>query len=248
MQYLNTEMIRATDPNYFQNQKPYPWMNPQDSLTKQGFEALVANMPGLSLFEAFFDKKRKYGQKSHNRYVLEYQEGLVLPAPWQAFINELRSDLYRRFIKDLLGRGHIRFRFHWHYTPSGCVVSPHCDSINKLGTHIFYMNSTNDWDPAWGGQTVILNDNGRLNTESSPSFDDFDEEIPAETMDNRSLIFGRKGNSWHGVREIQCPEGAFRKVFIVVFQDVSPGKLLFKRGKRLLRGRPLISENEKRMY
>ena len=63
MQYLNTEMIRATDPNFFQNQRPYPWVNPQDSLTKQGFEALVANMPDLSLFEAFFDKNRKYGQR-----------------------------------------------------------------------------------------------------------------------------------------------------------------------------------------
>jgi len=95
---------------------------------------------------------------------------------------------------------------------------------------------------------VILNDNGRLNTESAPSFDDFDEEIPAETMDNRSLIFGRKGNSWHGVREIHCPEGVFRKVFIVVFQDVNPWELLFKRSKRLFRGQPLISEKEKRNY
>jgi len=50
------------------------------------------------------------------------------------------------------------------------------------------------------------------------------------------------------VREIQCPEGAFRKVFIVVFQDANPRKLLFKRVKRLLSGKPLISENEKRMY
>jgi len=248
MQHLNMEMIQTADPKAFQNQQPYPWMNPQGLLTQQGFDELLANMPDLALFKAFFDKTRKYGQKSHNRYVLEYQEGLVLPAPWQAFINELRSDLYRSFIKDLLGRGHIRFRFHWHYTPSGCVVSPHCDSTNKLGTHIFYMNSTNDWDPAWGGQTVILSDNGRFNTESSPSFDDFDEEFPAETMNNRSLLFGRKGNSWHGVHDIRCPEGAFRKVFIVVFQDVNPRKLLLKRGKRLLRGQPLISENEKRMY
>lgn len=248
MQYLNMEMIRATDPNFFRSQRPYPWMNPQGLLTQQGFEQLLANMPDLALFKAFFDKKRKYGQKSHNRYVLEYQEGLVLPAPWQAFINELRSDLYRSFIKDLLGRGHIRFRFHWHYTPSGCVVSPHCDSTNKLGTHIFYMNSTHDWDPAWGGQTVILSDNGRFNTESSPSFDDLDEEFPAETMNNRSLLFGRKGNSWHGVHDIRCPEGVFRKVFIVVFQDVNPRKLLLKRGKRLLRRQSLISENEKRMY
>lgn len=223
-------------------------MNPQGLLTQQGFEQLLANMPDLALFKAFFDKKRKYGQKSHNRYVLEYQEGLVLPAPWQAFINERRSDLYRSFIKDLLGRGHIRFRFRWHYTPSGCVVSPHCDSTNKLGTHIFHMYSTNDWDPAWGGQTAILSDNGRFNTESSPSFDDFDEEFPAETMNKRSPLFGRKGNSWHGVHDIHCPEGAFRNVFIVVLQDVNPRKLLLKRGKRLLRRQSLISENEKRMH
>lgn len=248
MQYLNMEMIRTTDPSIFQGQRPYPWMNPQGSLTKQGFEALLANMPDLSHFKAFFDKRRKYGQKSHDRYVLEYQEGLVLPAPWQAFINELRSDLYRSFINDLLGRSHIRFRFHWHYTPSGCVVSPHCDSKSKLGSHIFYMNSTDDWNPLWGGQTVILNDNGKFKTDSCPWFDDFDEEIPAETMGNRSLIFGRQGNSWHGVREIRCPEGAYRKVFIVVFQDVNPRKLLLKRVKRLLRGQPLISKNEKRMY
>ena len=248
MQYLNTKSIRSTDPNCFQRQQPYPWMNPQGILTRQGFETLLSNMPDVSLFTAFFDKKRKYGQKSHNRYVLEYREGLDLPVPWQTFINELRSDLYRSFIKDLLARGHIRFRFHWHYTPSGCAVSPHCDSRGKLGSHIFYMNSTSDWDPAWGGQTVILNDNGRFDTESSPWFDDFDEEFPAETMNNRSLIFSRKGNSWHGMRDIHCPEGVFRKVFIVVFHDVRPGKLLFKRGKRLLRGRPLVSENEKRMY
>ena len=67
-------------------------------------------------------------------------------------------------------------------------------------------------------------------------------------MDNRSLIFGRKGNSWHGVRDIHCPESALRKVFIVVFQDVNPRKMLLKRAKRLVRGQPLISENEKRMY
>jgi hypothetical protein len=40
-------------------------------------------------------------------------------------------------------------------------------------------------------------------------------------MNNRSLIFGRKDNFWHGVRDIHCPDGAFRKAFIVVFQDVT---------------------------
>jgi len=248
MPYLNTEMIRSIDPETFRNQQPYPWVNPQGLLTRQGFEELLANMPDIAMFNTFFDKQRKYGQESHNRYVLEYKDGLDLPRPWQTFVDELRDRLYRDFIKSLLGYKHVRFRFHWHYTPNGCTVSPHCDSRGKLGSHLFYMNSTSDWDPAWGGQTLILNDNGRFKTDSSPAFDDFDDEIAAETMDNRSLIFGRKGNSWHGVRDIRCAEGAYRKVFLVVFQDVNPRKQLLKRGRRLLRGQPLITEKERRIY
>jgi hypothetical protein len=38
-------------------------------------------------------------------------------------------------------------------------------------------------------------------------------------MDNHSFIFARRGNSWHGVREIDCPEDRLRKVFIVVVED-----------------------------
>lgn len=223
-------------------------MNPQGFLTREGFEALQANMPDHSLFTACFGNKRKYGQKSHNRYVLEYREGLAIPEPWQGLIKELCSDLYRDFIKALLGKRHIRLRFHWHFTPNGCTVSPHCDSQNKLGSHIFYMNSALDWDPAWGGQTEILDDHGRFATESSPGFEDFDEAIPAQTMNNRSLLFARKGNSWHGVRDIQCPEGRYRKVFIVVFQDVEPFRQLIRRGKRLLRRQPLISDKEKTYF
>jgi hypothetical protein len=110
------------------------------------------------------------------------------------------------------------------------------------------MNSSSDWNPAWGGQTVILDDGGRFRTESNPCFDDFDQEIPSEIMNNRSLIFCRKGNSWHGVRDIHCPKDVFRKVFIVVIHDVRPLRLLLKRGNRLLKGQPLICEREKRMY
>jgi hypothetical protein len=110
------------------------------------------------------------------------------------------------------------------------------------------MNDDSDWQEDWGGQTVILNDNGRFSAQSSPQFDDFDEEIAAQTMNNRSLIFGRRGNSWHGVREISCPEGAFRKVFIIVYEDMNPRKVLFKRLSRLIKGKPLVTEKERAMY
>ncbi len=34
-----------------------------------------------------------------------------------------------------------------------------------------------------------------------------------------SFLFRRTEHSWHGVREIECPEDAMRKVFIVVIDD-----------------------------
>ena len=67
-------------------------------------------------------------------------------------------------------------------------------------------------------------------------------------MDNRSLIFSRRCNSWHGVRAIECPEGALRKVFIVVFEDYRPARMLAKRMSRLIKGKPLVAEKELGMY
>jgi hypothetical protein len=248
MNYLNIETLRSIDPGAFRTRDPFPWTNPRGILTEAGYRELLATMPPVERFTPFFGKVRKHGQKSHERYVLEYTDDVELPEPWTRFIGELRSDPYRAFIRELLGGVPFKFRFHWHYTPNGCSVSPHCDARGKLGSHIFYLNSREDWDPAWGGETVILDDHGRFAAQSNPEFSDFDTAVPAETMDNHSLIFGRRGNSWHGVREIQCPEGALRKVFIVVFEDADPKRMLVKRLKRLVKGKPLTTEKERAMY
>lgn len=247
MRYLNADFIAQFDPRIFREASPYPWMNPEGILSAEGYEALSKSMPDISLFTPSFGVQRKYGQQSHERYILEYVDGLDIPAPWQAFVDELRGGVYRQFIAGLLGRGHFRFRFHWHYTPRGCSVSPHCDARGKLGSHIFYLNDET-WDPAWGGETVILDDHGRFSAQSSPDWEEFDKAIPAETEGNRSLIFGRRGNSWHGVRALTCPEGQYRKVFIVVFEDYRPGRMFIKRVQRLLRGKPLVTEKERAMY
>ena len=247
MSYLNHDFMNRFDPRTFREADPYPWMNPEGMLTDAGYRELVENMPDMSLFTPSFGVQRKYGQQSHERYILEYVDGLELPACWQAFVDELRGDVYRQFITDLLGRGQFRFRFHWHYTPRACSVSPHCDARGKLGSQIFYLND-DDWDTAWGGETVILDDKGRFSAQSSPAWEDFDTAVPAQTAGNRSLIFGRRGNSWHGVRELTCPEGAYRQVFIVVFEDYRPGRMFLKRAKRLLKGKPLVTEKERAMY
>jgi hypothetical protein len=222
MRYLDFERLESIDPFAFQAQKPYPWSNPADLLSPEAFEVLRQSMPDLALFERFFGKQRKAGQYPHDRYALEYRDGLDAPTPWLEFIQELKGKRYRRAMCRLFGVRSLTVNFHWHLTPNGCSVSPHCDSSRKLGSHIFYFNTNEDWDPSWGGETIVLDDGGRFDARSAPRFEDFDHAIASDAMGNRSFIFKRQGNSWHGVREIRCPEGHMRKVFIVVLNRNGP--------------------------
>jgi hypothetical protein len=245
IRYLNLELINNFDEREFQQKHPFPWVNPQGFFNSETYHELLETMPAQEDFTASFGKQRKSGQASHDRYILDYEEGIELPKPWAQLMEELLSDTYRNFVCRLLNVQHVRFRFHWHYTPAGAEVGPHCDSKGKIGSQIFYLNTPDDWDPSWGGETVILDDHGRFPTYSAPQFEEFDEEWPALTMDNRSIIFGRRGNSWHGVKQIKCPEGKHRKVLIVVFEEYKPVKMLVKKLGRLLTGKPLQSEKER---
>jgi len=245
---LNTAVIDAIDPVEFAARKPFPWVNPQHFIREEHYPQLLTTTPDIERFRAFFGKQRKHGQSSHDRYVLDYEDGMELSAPWAQLIGELRSDTYRKFICKILGVSHVRFRFHWHFTPNGGEVSPHCDSKGKIGSQIFYLNTADDWQLDWGGETVILDDDARINSDSAPGFDDFVAEYPADTRDNRSLIFGRRGNSWHGVRRINCPEHYFRKVFIVVFEEHRPLRMAAKKFRRLLTGADLVTDKERLMY
>jgi 2OG-Fe(II) oxygenase superfamily len=248
LQYLNPAVLEAIDPAQFNAQLPFPWINPQSFIRDEQFRELLATVPDISQFRSFFGKQRKHGQGSHDRYVLDYEDGLELAPAWSQFIDELRGDSYRKFVCSLLGVSHVRFRFHWHFTPNGGEVSPHCDSKGKIGSQIFYLNTDDDWRWDWGGETVVLDDGGKIGPENAPAFEDFVAEYPAKTRDNRSLIFGRRGNSWHGVRRINCPENYYRKVFIVVFEEYRPMKMAAKKLRRLLTGSALVTEKERLMY
>jgi hypothetical protein len=226
MRYLDRARLDAIDAEAFRAARPYPWVNPEGLLCEAGYRALLRDLPDVSRFERSFGQARKYGQASHDRYALEWHPDLALPDSWREFIEELRGPVYARFLARLLDRSDAALRFHWHYTPRGCLVSPHCDARRKLGSHIFYFNSSDAWDPSWGGETLLLDDHGRFHSDSSPDFADFDEIRVAECLDNRSLIFQRRGDSWHGVRRLECPEGRFRKVFIAVFEKPGLGARL----------------------
>lgn len=221
MTYLNFSALNQLSPRTFQETKPYPWMNPSGLLTDWGYERLVETLPDLSLFEKRFGVKRAHGQHSHDRYTLEYRKELPLSPHWTQFLDELQGEAYSGFLKRLLGIKSLDLHFHWHYTPNGCSVSPHCDAKHKLGSHIFYFNTQENWDPAWGGETVILNDHGHFSRKSAPRFEDFPESLASTAIGNYSLLFQRLDKSWHGVRPVQCPEGYMRKVFIVVINRFS---------------------------
>ena len=119
--YLNSNVLDAIDAGSFQAQKPFPWVNPQHFIVEDRYCDLLRNIPDISNFNAFFGKQRKHGQASHDRYILDYERGMELAPQWRDFVEELCSDRYRRFICGLLNVSHVRFRFHWHFTPSGGV-------------------------------------------------------------------------------------------------------------------------------
>ena len=229
MRYLDFQRLAAIDPQQFQQEKPYPWINPEGLLTMEGYQQLLATLPDVSLFERKFGVKRAHGQESHDRFTLEYHETLPLELPWKTFIAELRGKEYQAWLKRLFNINSLELTLHWHYTPNGCSVSPHCDAKHKLGSHIFYLNTEEDWEEHWGGETVVLDDEGQFDRKSAPKFEDFKHATVSKAIGNFSFLFARNGNSWHGVREIQCPSDQMRKVFIVVINRLT----MFDRVQRI---------------
>lgn len=219
MYYLDRKRLDAIDTNVFQQTKPYPWLNPEGLITEAGYERLLATLPDQSLFRGSFGMKRHHGQMSHDRLILDYDENLPVDDAWHGFARELNSDYYRGFIARLFGRGFFTLEMHWHYTAQGGSVSPHCDSLRKLGTHIFYFNDPATWDPSWGGATIVLDDQGKIPTDTAPDFSAFASATVANAVGNRSFMFARRPHSWHGVQALTCPEGIYRKVFIIVPED-----------------------------
>ena len=231
IRYIDFDVLEAIDTDEFRTRKPYPYSNPENLLTQEGWEALRNNMPELSLFEQSFGYRRVANQQPHDRYSLEYHEGLAVPTPWMEFIAELRGDRYRNNIARLLNAKNPEFRFHWHYAPNGCSVSPHCDSQREHGSHLFYFNSEEDWDPSWGGETLVLDGGGTMDPLSSPAFEDFENIITCNSMGNASAILERSERGWHGVKPINCPADRMRKIFIVV---VNPSNLYWKVRDKLI--------------
>ncbi len=219
---LDSQKLASITTSEFRDAEPYPWLNPEGVLRPEAFDLLRANMPSLDVMKPSFGRKRAHGQQPHDRYALEYRPDLEIHPAWHQLITELNGPVYQGFLRRLFNTSQFTLSYHWHYAPRGASVSPHCDAKRKLGSHIFYFNTEEDWDASWGGETLVLDDNGKFSRNSAPAFEDFEGAITANAMGNRSFLFQRRGNSWHGVKELKCPEGMLRKVFIIVVNGNGP--------------------------
>jgi hypothetical protein len=216
----------AAEAPEFLSRAPYPWASLQGVLHDAAFGDLCAGLPAVDMLTAEIGKARGYGQQSHDRYALQYRPAIAprLAPSWRDFIAELHQEPYTSFVRSMWGLG-ARERFeltmHWHYAPSRASVSPHTDARRKLGSHIFYFNTPEDWDPAWGGQTLVLDDGGKLDAHAAPEFGALPQVAASTILGNQSFIFKRTAHSWHAVAPIASPEGRLRKVFIVVVNRVN---------------------------
>ncbi len=216
--YLNYDCIESLSSESFQNQQPYPWVNIENTLTPQAFEELRGTLPEVDAFRRMVGVKRGHGQAPHDRYLLHYQPGLELADPWKNFVFELQGPAYNDFLHRMLGlpsSKRLILTFEWYYAWQGCAVSPHCDARRKIATHIFYFNTNEDWEDSWGGQILMLDDEGRFKSHSAPGFDDFRSAASVDPRGNGSLLFQRTDHSWHGVRPLQPPPDHLRKLFLV---------------------------------
>ncbi len=217
MTYVDTDRLTAigAEAPAFLERQPYPWLGMQGVIREDGFRRLCAELPALELFEQQFGHARGHGQQGHDRYALQYNPRLdsSLSPAWREFIAELQGDEYAAFLRRMYGLSpheRIVLSMHWHFAPNGASVSPHTDARRKIGSHIFYFNTEQDWDPAWGGQTVVLDDGGDRAAHSSPDFDDMPQVAMSTILGNQSFMFKRTEHSWHAVRPITCPPGALR--------------------------------------
>jgi len=228
--YINYELLRQFDVEGFTQRKPFPWNNLSSFLRPEAFRSLCDDYPPLELFERHNNLPRANGQRPHNRHYLAYgssiyhesESGVVrhdqLPATWQRFMDELKSSKdYRSFVQSVLGTSNFSPRFAWHVGSQGSEVSPHLDMPEKIGTHILYFNTSSDWKPAWGGQTLVLS--GKTTEAMNPDFADFQSFEEAQITDNHSFIFKNTPNAWHGVTALTSPPGSYRRLFNIIFES-----------------------------
>ncbi len=211
--------------------KPFPFDEFINFIDTKRFSILIQHLPDLKYFKREDNVKRAYGQAPQNRYELVYKlNNKNISKEWHSFVRQLRSGHFFNIYSKLLGTKNFYYQFHFHYARSSDKVSPHTDSYNKLGSHIFYLNTKKNWNMKWGGSTLILEAKKGIRVNHVPPLSKFNAIHKQKIFANRSLFFKKTKDSWHAVSEIGAPKDALRMVFTVVFynQEIYENTLTLK--------------------
>lgn len=246
--FLDPQVLASLEVEAFLQRSPFPWLNPAGLLSAEAFDQLCDQFPPLRLFERHESRSRHHGQRPHDRYYLAYETSIYhgtkvigstpgiaqledLPLPWQQFLTELQTcEPFHAFMRQALGSDRYIMRFAWHVGTGGSEVSPHLDAENKIGTLIFYFNTDANWDPAWGGATLVLGD--RKTKAMNPEFSQFGSIIQTQFLNNRCFLFRNTPEAWHGVEALTCPEGQQRRLFNIIFEVPESRPELDQQGRR----------------
>lgn len=217
MKYIDENKLISVLKAGFANREPFPWSAEAGFLREEAFAELCSSMPDISLFEHDFGMGRKFGEKPHERFRLWYHKvkPSKLPKPWQEFISELNSPVYRDFISHIFDIKDFHLRLEWHYTPTGATVHPHLDGYTTYGAHLFYFNPIEYWKSEWGGATQVLKGKKKFELYDHPDFEDFEIAGEAPCVGNSSLLFKNSPDSWHSVDTLKSPERVYRRLFTV---------------------------------
>ncbi|HMW00002.1 MAG TPA: 2OG-Fe(II) oxygenase [Acidobacteriota bacterium] len=248
--FLNSDRLQQIHLTTMRGQQPCPWVLFHQLITPDGFEQLCQDFPSLDWFEKHQDQPRKSNQRPHNRYYLAYQQSFFsyqkartsafikhsqLALSWQTLIEELQQPQYLQFLTHFFGTSAFQLQFSWHIGLTGSEVSPHCDWVGKLGTHLFYFNTSQEWSESWGGELIFLSN--KQTDVPNPDFEDFETHQALPFLDNRSTLFQNNPSAWHGVRPLTCPEGNYRRLFNVIATRLSRPERLLQQVQRLIPGR-----------
>ena len=227
---LNSEKIESRRDHLRKVLEMDNWQVIHGILSDDAFTQLSTAYPPAHLFQRHENIHRKHGQRPHNRLYLGIESRDVAsiarldelndldPAGiWKRFLEGIKTDSdYHKSVSSFLGVNKYQIRFAWHLTAPGEDVSPHLDSVRKLGTHIFYFNQRLEWRHDWGGETLILN--GKMTDRMSPEVMDFEKVKSIPIRKNRSLLFRNCDHCWHGVAPLRSPEDTYRKTFHIIFE------------------------------
>ena len=190
-----------------------PHANFVDFIQPKYYRGLLKHFPTDDLFKDEFPEERKHAQRPQCRrffcigetqgskyfddYLLEPNK---LPPIWQNFIMTIyNSGQYKSFIRRALDCKDFKFRFDFHRTRGGLDVSPHIDSLGKIGSHLFYF-MPDEWTDLSGGKTIFYL--GKKVNKMNPEPKDFKKSVTTSVIGNRSCLFKNVEDGWHGVTQV----------------------------------------------